>query len=168
MGVCGVGKTTVAKACGEQFCSGFVEADDYHPPENIKAMRKGIPLTDEMRWGWLDRVATAVLAEQKTKPKPIFLACSGLKKSYRDWLRRALGQMPVILLTAERGLLEGRMTERDDHFMPPELLGSQLEALEIPEERLEGALHIDAGLPLRSIVSIISNHLRQKETAAEN
>lgn len=167
MGVCGVGKSTVARALAERCESGFVEADDYHPPENVEAMRNGVPLTDAMRWGWLDGVAAAALAARKRHGGPVFLACSGLKKSYRDRLRRSLGPIAIIDLQADKGLLAHRMRQRRGHFMSPRLLDSQIAAFEPPDPDAEGAISINAAEPVEEIVRKALAGLRAGVLAAE-
>ena len=85
MGICGVGKSTIAAAIAESLDGRFIEADSYHDSASVARMRAGLPLTDEMRWGWLDRLGDAVVAAQKRA----VLACSALGRAHRDRLRHA-------------------------------------------------------------------------------
>ena len=127
MGVCGVGKSTVGRAIAERSAGHFIEADDHHPEENIRLMSSGQPLSDADRWPWLDAIAHA--ASNTQDGAPVVIACSALKRSYRDFLREKLGHITVLHLSGPRDLIRQRMTSRS-HFMPPELLDSQLAALE--------------------------------------
>lgn len=148
MGPSGVGKTTFAQAFSRALDARFIEGDDYHTPENRAAMSAGRPLTDEMRMPWLSALAEAVRQSRVTR-NTVF-TCSALKRSYRDLLREGIGEMRLICLTAPRDLIRQRMVARE-HFMPAELLDSQIEALELPtpEEQaimLEMSEELDANI----------------------
>ncbi|TMV79364.1 gluconokinase [Thioclava sp. BHET1] len=130
MGVCGTGKTTIARAAAARMGGRFIDADDYHPPENLRHMSAGHPLSDDMRWGWLDLVAAAVAERQENGP--VAFACSALKRSYRDRLRARLGEIAIVHLTGTRALIAARMAARPGHFMPLGLLDSQLADLQPP------------------------------------
>jgi gluconokinase len=127
MGVAGAGKTVVGRALAAVLGCGFVDADDLHPPENVAKMAAGTPLEDSDRWPWLARVA-----EVLTNP-PVVVACSALRRSYRDHIRQTTGQ-PVcfVHLAGTDALLAKRLEARAGHFMPPALLASQLATLEPP------------------------------------
>ena len=128
MGVSGCGKSTVGAAIAQRLQVAFADADDFHPPENIAKMSAGTPLTDEDRAGWLDTMG-AYLAERDH----VVLACSALKRAYRDRLRELAGPIRFFVLTADAALLRERLEERE-HFMPPALLDSQLATLELGED----------------------------------
>jgi gluconokinase len=137
MGVSGAGKSLIGAQLARELDIEFVEGDDLHPPDNVKRMAAGTPLTDEDRRGWLIRVA-ARLHEAKRAGVGLVVSCSALKRSYRDLLRSA-GDADVrfVYLAGSRALLAQRLAQRRGHFMPPSLLESQLAILEepSPEER---------------------------------
>ncbi|MEX1663325.1 gluconokinase [uncultured Thioclava sp.] len=131
MGVCGTGKTTLAMRIAKVAGGIYLDADDYHPAENVAHMAAGLPLNDAMRWGWLDRVTEVVKAAQHEASLVVF-ACSALKLSYRERLRKGLGTMHIAHLTGPRALIAQRMAARENHYMPIALLDSQLADLEPP------------------------------------
>ena len=145
MGVSGSGKTTLAMALSSAIGCSFFEGDEFHSPEAVQRMRAGIPLTDEDRWPWLDRLGRAVGTAAANQGIAV-ASCSALKRIYRNRLRETIST-PVgfILLEAGREELLLRMTRRPGHFMPPSLLTSQLDTLERPQSD-ESALVIDARL----------------------
>ena len=137
MGVSGSGKTTLAGRLAAHLRYAFADADDFHPPHNVAKMARGEPLTDADRAPWLQVVAEWI-AQQHAAGHSTVLACSALKRRYRDTLR---GAAPLdvffIHLDAPREALRDRMRHRQGHYMPPELLDSQLATLEPlqPDER---------------------------------
>ena len=126
MGVSGAGKTTVAELLGSRLGWPVAEADDFHPPANVAKMESGTPLTDEDRWPWL----TALRDWISAAPGSVVITCSALKRSYRDVLREADAAVTFLHLHGEEDLIRDRMEDRTDHFMPAELLDSQLSTLE--------------------------------------
>ncbi|MBO9577220.1 MAG: gluconokinase [Microbacteriaceae bacterium] len=149
MGVSGCGKSTIGERLAGVIIGAFIDADDLHPAANIAKMASGVPLTDEDRWPWLDRVANA-LAETNG---PVVVACSALRRAYRDRLRAGAGRPLVLVhLDGSRELLAERMGARADHFMPSALLGSQLATLE-PLEADEGGIVLDVRLPVAELVA---------------
>jgi gluconokinase len=131
MGVSGAGKTLIGTRLARSLGLPFVEGDDYHPPDNVARMAAGIPLTDADRLGWLGAIA-ARIADAKRNGEGLVVACSALKKSYRDLLRVADPDLRFIHLAGERTLLAERLLQRRGHFMPPTMLDSQLATLEPP------------------------------------
>ena len=132
MGVCGSGKSLIGAQLARELDIEFVEGDGLHPPENVKRMTAGIPLTDDDRRGWLLAIA-ARLREAKRARIGLVVSCSALKRSYRDLLR-SVGETEVrfVYLAGSRALLAERLAQRRGHFMPPALLESQLSILEEP------------------------------------
>jgi gluconokinase len=132
MGVCGSGKSLIGAKLASELDIEFVEGDGLHPPDNVKRMAAGIPLTDDDRQGWLIAIA-ARLREAKRAGRGLVVSCSALKRSYRDLLR-SLGDADVrfVYLAGSRALIADRMAKRRGHFMPPSLLESQLSILEEP------------------------------------
>jgi gluconokinase len=137
MGVCGSGKSLIGAQLARGLGIEFVEGDDLHPPDNVRRMAAGIPLTDDDRRGWLIAIA-ARLREAKRAGVGLVVSCSALKRSYRDLLR-SVGDpdMRFVYLKGIRALLAERMANRRGHFMPGSLLESQLAILEepAPDER---------------------------------
>jgi gluconokinase len=152
MGVCGAGKSLIGAKLARELRVEFVEGDALHPPENVKRMAAGIPLTDDDRHGWLLAIA-ARLRGAKQASVGLVVSCSALKRRYRDLLRSA-GDPSVrfIYLRGARELLAERMTSRRGHFMPPSLLDSQLATLEEPTPD-EGAWVCDISNPPDAIVA---------------
>ncbi|TBF54743.1 gluconokinase [Rhizobium leguminosarum] len=132
MGVSGCGKSSVGEKLTEALHLAFVEGDALHPAANVEKMSKGIPLTDEDRMPWLDRIGEDIKASLE-KSEGIIVSCSALKRLYRDRLRAAAGgKLFFVYLEGSRALLMKRMGERKGHFMPASLLDSQLATLEVP------------------------------------
>ena len=146
MGVSAAGKSSVASALSSRLDAPWVDADDLHPATNVAKMAAGIPLGDEDRWPWLDAVGARLVERENT-----VVACSALKRVYRDRLRVARADTIFVHLTAERAVLASRAAARDDHFMPPALLESQLSTLE-PLEPDERGVVIDVDSPLTEVV----------------
>lgn len=128
MGVSGTGKTSLGTALSERLGIPYMDGDDLHPAANVARMAAGIPLTDQDRWPWLDRVAQ-VLSDNA----PVIVGCSALRRAYRDHLRaNAGGPVRFLFLTGARDVIAARMKAREGHYMPAALLDSQLATLEPP------------------------------------
>lgn len=145
MGVSGCGKSSVGEGLALRLGIPYRDGDDLHPADNVAKMRAGLPLTDEDRWPWLDRVAQ-VLRDQA----PVIVGCSALKRAYRDRLRQA-GEVRFLHLTGSRDLIAARMAARKGHYMPTTLLDSQFAALEPPGPDEATAIPIDQ--PLDAIIT---------------
>ena len=147
MGVSGCGKTSVGKALAAKLGWDFYDADDFHSAENIAKMASGIPLNDTDRAPWLaalhDRIA-ASLAQNR----PGVLACSALKERYRQVLLDDNPSVQIVYLKGSYDQIWSRMSHRTGHYMKPEMLRSQFEALEEPRE----AITIDIALSVNEIV----------------
>ena len=154
IGVAGCGKTTVARLYAARHGLSFVEADDFHPPSNIAKMSAGVPLTDEDREPWLAAVA-ARLAACRAAAEPVALACSALRKSYRDALRGGDPDAFFVLLDGDEALISGRLSARRGHFMPPSLVRSQFATLERPHPGLERCLVVPVGQDPEAIVELV-------------
>ncbi|MEZ2128643.1 MULTISPECIES: gluconokinase [unclassified Sinorhizobium] len=149
MGVSGCGKTSVGKLLASSLGYTFIEGDSRHSAANVEKMRKGIPLTDDDRWPWLETLGAELAAGGET-----VISCSALKRSYRDLLRNEAGRtITFVFLQGTRTMLAARMSGRKGHYMPLSLLDSQLATLELPtSERDVVAIEIDQ--PLERIVSM--------------
>ena len=133
MGVAGSGKSLIGEALARALAIEFVEGDNYHSAENVRKMASGIPLTDEDRAGWLRSLAVRI-REAKDAGTGLVLACSALKRSYRDVLRAGASPKPLqfIFLRGQQSLIADRIAGRRGHYMAPALLSSQFDALQKP------------------------------------
>ena len=131
MGVSGCGKTTIGTLLAGRTGWSFIDADTLHPPANIDKMAAGTPLTDADRWPWLAVVAEWIAARRAAGEHGI-VACSALKRSYRDLLRQADPELHVAYLAVDKAELERRLAQRHGHFFPRQLLDAQLADLEEP------------------------------------
>ena len=138
MGVSGCGKSTVGALLAARLGVPFVDADDLHPQSNVAKMAAGVPLTDEDRWPWL-RLVGQSLADA---PAGEVVACSALRRAYRDVLREAAPDVRFVHLAGTREQLASRLSHRLHHFMPATLLDTQLATLEAPGDD-EGAVVLD-------------------------
>ena len=129
MGVSGCGKSTVGRHLARRLAVPFVEGDQWHPHANVARMAAGIALTDEDRQGWLQALAGR-LAEAVASGEGVVLACSALKRRYRDLLRSGAPDLHFLHLQADRSRLADRLARRRGHYMPASLLQSQLDTLE--------------------------------------
>jgi gluconokinase len=157
MGVSGSGKSTLGVALAAAIGCPFLEGDDFHAPEAVEKMRAGIPLTDDDRWPWLDRLGSA-LGSEVARNKIAVAACSALKKAYRDRLRQAIpAPVGFVLMDANPEELLRRLTARTHHYMPASLLTSQLDTLERPQPEHdagrpgEPAIALDATRPVATL-----------------
>ena len=131
MGVSGSGKTTIAATLAERMGWRLLEGDAFHPPENVARMRAGTPLTDADRWPWLHAIAAEIDAV-RASGQPLVVACSALKRAYRDILIGHRPDVVLVHLTGSVDTIGERLKVRTDHFMPLGLLDSQFATLEEP------------------------------------
>jgi len=157
MGVSAAGKSTVGTALALTLGVPFVDADDLHSDANRAKMAAGIPLTDDDRWPWLDAVGARLRDERDSG---LVVACSALRRAYRDRIREAAPGVVFVHLTGTPELLAARAGARTDHFMPPALLVSQLATLE-PLEDDEAGLVADVAAPAGALVAAVAEGLRQ-------
>ncbi len=150
MGVSGCGKSTVAEGISKAASLPFAEADRFHPAANIEKMAAGIPLEDADRWGWLGALS-AWMAAQAREGRSTVIACSALKRSYRDLLRKGPPSLDFVHLAGDPDVIRARMGRRKGHFMPTSLLESQLATLE-PLAPDESGIVIDLALPAAEII----------------
>ncbi|MEI7035254.1 gluconokinase [Fulvimonas yonginensis] len=150
MGVSGSGKSTIARRLAATLGWAFLDGDDLHSPASIAKMRAGIPLRDADRWPWLDAIA-AWMHRELADGRAGVVACSALRRVYRERLRRAGPGVRFVYLAVTHEALARRMRARD-HFMPPELLGSQLATLEEPAGD-EPALRVAANGPVEDTLA---------------
>jgi len=132
MGVSGSGKSSVGVRLAERLGCPFEEGDDLHPPQNVAKMAAGQPLTDEDRWPWLDAVSAWIAARVRAGTGGV-ISCSALRRIYRERLtQRAGNALRIVYLHGSAAVIAERLAHRVGHFMPPELLPSQLATLEEP------------------------------------
>lgn len=160
MGVSGAGKTTLGRALAERLGMAFVDGDDLHPAENIAKMQHGEALDDADRAPWLRAVADAI-GRYRERGEGLVIACSALKRRYRDRLRAADERLKFVHLSATRDVLSARLRSRSGHFMAADMLDSQLATLEPPGTD-EDVLTLDASLPVATLVDSALNTLRAR------
>ncbi len=134
MGVCGCGKSTLATKLAETLGGSFIEGDELHSDQNVAKMASGQPLNDEDRWPWLAEIGRTLSKDVDQRGRS-FAACSALKKSYRDHIRQSCEHAVIFLyLKGEKSLIEHRMSQRKNHYMPTSLIESQFAILEEPQD----------------------------------
>jgi gluconokinase len=155
MGVSGSGKTTVGRILASDLGWGFIDADDYHPAANVEKMRRGIPLNDDDRRPWLQALRRLV-DEACERHEDIVLACSALKHAYQEYLEQDVPRdVRYVYLRGSEELIRQRLAARTGHFMNPNLLHSQFETLEPPED----AVVIDVTPPPEAVAAEIRRRL---------
>jgi gluconokinase len=162
MGVSGSGKTTVGRALAAQLGIPFFDGDDFHPPENVAVMGEGVPLDDARRAPWLARLA-ALIKSRLDMGGPAVVACSALKKRYRDQLRIS-DDVRFIFLKGEYTLIQERMRARKGHYMTAEMLQSQLNDLEAPPAT--EAIIVPVDQPVEGILWAILQNLSDEPSSA--
>jgi gluconokinase len=153
MGVVGAGKTTVGRLLAERLGWQFADADDFHSPENVKKIRGGVPLNDHDRQPWLERLRYEIVSWHDQR-KSVVLACSALKRSYRQQLK--IGpEAQVVYLKGNADLIASRLRSRPGHFANEQILASQIADLEEAEE----AIIVGIERSPQEIVDEIQTHL---------
>src|SRR4029077_2281096 len=161
-GVSGAGKTTIGKLLVRELGWRFIEADDFHPAANIEKMRNGHPLTDEDRWPWLDCLRKQI-EQLLSVGENAVLACSALKRVYRDRLRVS-DEIKFVFLRGDYALVERQLRSRHRHLMDVNLLQSQFDDLEEPQPD-ETVLTIELGRTPEDIVERIEAKLNLHDSA---
>ena len=160
MGVSGSGKTTIAEGVGQRLGWPLLEGDKFHPPANVEKMSHGIPLTDEDRWPWLHAIADAI-DTMRTQGKSSVVACSALKRAYRDILIGDRPDVVLVYLQGDKDLIATRMAARKGHFMPVALLDSQFATLEEPGPD-EHPITVSIAPPSQAIVDEVVRELKER------
>ena len=155
MGVSGCGKTTVGRALAERLKATFLDADDFHPAANVEKMRTGTPLNDDDRAPWLATL-NRELRERSQGGERVVLACSGLKRRYRETIGDSLPHVDWIFLDGSFELIAERMRVRANHYMPESLLRSQFEALERPENATWISIELTATEQVEAALSALA------------
>ncbi|MEJ5170716.1 MAG: gluconokinase [Fimbriimonadales bacterium] len=150
MGVSGSGKSTVGALLAQRLRCMFLDADDFHPPENVAKMAAGKPLSDEDRGPWLEALSKRIAHADR-----VVLACSALKESYRRRLIAARPDLRIVWLRGDSELIRKRMESRRHPFMPASLLDSQFRDLEPPT----GAIEVEVSRSPGEIVHALVRHL---------
>ena len=149
MGVSGCGKSTMAGALSERLGLDMVDGDDLHLPESVAKMRSGVALQDADRWPWLDRIG-AYLARDLAQGRVV--ACSALRRIYRDRIREQAGDVCFVFLDGDFELIQKRMQQRVGHYMQPGLLDSQFRTLEKPQADETDVIRLTITEPVQNMV----------------
>jgi carbohydrate kinase (thermoresistant glucokinase family) len=164
MGPTGCGKTTIGQLLAGRLGWPFIDGDDFHPAANVAKMQSGIPLTDDDRRPWLEALRKEIESRIRAGQSTV-LACSALRQIYRERLGVNQRKVKTVYLRGTFELLERRLVTRQGHFMPPALLRSQLDTLEVPRD----GLVVDIDDPPEVIVTSIVGKLKQADpTAADD
>lgn len=166
MGVQGTGKTTIGSALGERLGVTFIDSDDLHPPANKAKMAAGTPLEDEDRVPWL-KIVGATIAANAAEGRTTIVACSALKRWYRELLRSSVPELQFIHLAGQRDLVASRLATRQHEFMPTTLLDSQFEVLEPLAPWEAGVVVPVAGTPAE-IVDVVAEYLARPAPSGDS
>ena len=158
MGVSGSGKSTVADALAKRLGWRYEDGDRFHPPGNVAKMSAGHPLTDEDRRPWLQAIADEIDRVCRQGERAV-IACSALKRAYRDILLHGRADVRFVFLKGTQDLIAGRLAARKGHFMPPYLLASQFRTLEPPAAG-EHPITVSIDAPVAAIVDDIIRQLK--------
>lgn len=160
MGVAGSGKSTVGRELVKRLGWEFAEGDDFHPPANVAKMRPGHPLDDDDRWPWLRTIADWI-GEREAAGQNAIVTCSALKRAYRDLLGSGHPSVHFVHVDVPTDVLRERMGRRQDHYMPPSLLDSQLATLERLQPDEPGFAVAGDG-PLDEVADRVVDELRER------
>jgi carbohydrate kinase (thermoresistant glucokinase family) len=159
MGVSGCGKSTMAAALSERLGLDMVDGDDLHLPESVAKMRAGVALQDDDRWPWLDRIGD-YLSQPHAQGRVV--ACSALKRVYRDRIREQAGDVCFVFLDGDFDLIQKRMHQRVGHYMQPGLLDSQFRTLEKPQADENDVIRLPITEPVQDMVEQVLNALHSR------
>ncbi|MBC6112557.1 gluconokinase [Pedobacter fastidiosus] len=154
MGVSGSGKTSIGEALAQKISAQFIDGDHLHSQRNIDKMASGIPLTDADRYDWLKLIGEVGKREVDNNINCI-IACSALKKSYRDIIRAENENLIFIYLKGSFELIESRLSSRKGHYMPKGLLKSQFDVLEEPKDEETDVITIEINQDISEIINEI-------------
>ena len=161
MGVSGSGKSTYARMIADAYDWPFIEADDYHPADNVEKMSAGQPLTDTNRVEWLNRLCHAMIAQGDG---PLVATCSALTPFVQDTLSAKLPKPPIyILMDANEATIRARMDAREGHYMPSSLLTSQIEALNVPVSAIRISNDDEISVVYARVRTVIESLIRRSE-----
>ena len=158
MGVSGSGKSTIADILAERIGWTFEDGDKFHPASNVAQMHAGQPLTDEDRWPWLRAIA-AEINRACAAGEHLVIACSALKRAYRDILVQGRKDVRIVFLDGSQQLIASRLAKRKGHFMPPDLLPSQFRTLEPPGSD-ENPVTVSIDASIEAVIDDIVQQLR--------
>ena len=168
MGVSGCGKSTFSQAIGDALGLQVADGDDFHAPQSVAKMQAGIALEDADRWPWLDRIAAYLAAgHESNEPGSSHeagrvIACSALKRAYRDRIRNTLPEVKFIFLDGDVELIKRRMGRRTGHFMPPGLLDDQLRTLQRPTPDETDVINVSLAQPIAKMVAQAASALQRQ------
>jgi gluconokinase len=157
MGVSGCGKSTIADKLAERLAWTYEDGDKFHPASNVAKMSAGHPLTDEDRWPWLQAIADEIDRVCEAGQHAV-IACSALKRAYRDVLVHGRSDVRIVFLNGTQQLIAHRLAQRKGHFMPAGLLDSQFRTLEPPDSS-ENPVAVSIDASVETIVNDIISHL---------
>lgn len=160
MGVSGCGKSSLGAALAQALDARLIEGDDYHPAASQDKMQRGIALTDDDRWPWLEHIGTLV---QRETAQGVVLTCSSLKRSYRERLRALEPALVFVFVDITEDEARKRVGSRQGHFFPAQLVANQFAALESPVGE-PGVIRVDAMLSLERQRDVVLEELGEAGT----
>jgi gluconokinase len=161
MGVSGSGKSTIAGNLAARLGWTFEDGDRFHPASNVAKMSAGHPLTDEDRWPWLQAIADEIDRISEAGGH-LVIACSALKRAYRNVLVHGRDDVRMVYLDGTRELIAARLAARKDHFMPPALLDSQFKTLEPPGAD-ENPITVSIDASVEAIIDAIVGQMQNRK-----
>lgn len=151
MGVSGCGKSTVSQALAQRLGLDMVDGDDLHLPQSVAKMRAGVALQDDDRWPWLDRIGNYLAGSPDGAPGRV-VACSALRRAYRDRIRAHAGEVCFLFLQGDYALIAQRMRLRVGHYMQADLLDSQFQTLETPRSNETDVITLAIDTPMAALI----------------